>query len=133
MSRGVLLLSFTGRRSGRRYTLPVQYARADQSLILWPAHHDRKRWWRNLQPPAPVRLRVAGRELHGTAQVLVDDPAQIAEALTIFLARFPSARRALGVSADASPNAIKQAAEHQIVVRISTGRPPADPRDTERV
>jgi hypothetical protein len=54
MSRGVLLLTYTGRRSGRRYTLPVQYARADQSLILWPAHHDRKRWWRNLQPPAPV-------------------------------------------------------------------------------
>ncbi len=133
MSRGVLLLSYTGRRSGRRITLPVQYARADQSLILWPAHHDRKRWWRNLQPPAPVRLRVAGRELHGTAQVLVDDTAQIAEALTIFLARFPSARRALGVSADASLNAIKRAAEHQIVVRISTGRPPADPRDAERV
>jgi hypothetical protein len=59
--------------------------------------------------------------------------AAVADALTIFLARFPSARRARGVSADASPNAIKQAAEHQIVVRISTGRPPADPRDTERV
>jgi hypothetical protein len=29
MSRGVLLLTYTGRRSGRRYTLPVQYARAD--------------------------------------------------------------------------------------------------------
>jgi hypothetical protein len=48
MSRGVLLLTYTGRRSGRRYTLPVQYARTDQGLILWPAHHDRKRWWRNL-------------------------------------------------------------------------------------
>ena len=95
MSRGVLL-TYTGRRSGRRYTLPVQYARADHGLILWPAHHDRKRWWRNLQPPAPVQLRVAGRELHGTAQVLVDDPAQIADALTIFLARFPSARRGAG-------------------------------------
>jgi len=133
MSRGVLLLTYTGRRSGRRYTLPVQYARADHDLILWPAHHDRKRWWRNLQPPAPVQLRLAGRELHGTAQVLVDDPAQIADALTIFLARFPSARRALGVAADASPDAIKQATEHQIIVRIATDDRPADPPDTERV
>ena len=48
MSRGVLLLTYTARQSGRRHTLPVQYVRADQSLILWPAHHDRKRWWRNL-------------------------------------------------------------------------------------
>ena len=133
MSGGVLLLTYTGRRSGRRYTLPVQYARADHGLILWPAHHDRKRWWRNLQPPAPVQLWVAGRELHGTAQVLVDDKAQIADALTIFLARFPSARRVLGVAADASPDAIKQAAEHQIIVCIATDDRPADPHDTERV
>jgi hypothetical protein len=125
MSRGVLLLTYTGRRSGRRYTLPVQYARADHGLILWPAHP---------RPQAVVaQLRVAGRELHGTAQVLVDDPAQIADALTIFLARFPSARRALGLSADASPDAIKQAAEHQIVVRIATDNRPADPPDTEPV
>ena len=133
MSGGVLLLTYTGRRSGRRYTLPVQYARADHGLILWPAHHDRKRWWRNLQPPAPVQLRLAGRELHGTAQVLIDNKAQIADALTIFLARFPSARRALGVSADASPDAIKQAAEHQIIECIATDDRPADPHDTERV
>ena len=89
MSRGVLLLTYTGRRSGHRYTLPVQYARADHGLILWPAHHDRKRWWRNLQPPAPVQLRVARRELHRTAQVLIDDPAQIADALTIFPGQVP--------------------------------------------
>ena len=80
-----------------------------------------------------MQLRLAGRELHGTAQVLVDDPAQIADALTIFLARFPSARRVLGVAGDASPDAIKQAAEHQIVVRIATDDHPADPPDTERV
>jgi F420H(2)-dependent quinone reductase len=129
MSRGVLLLTYTGRRSGRRHTLPVQYARTDQGLILWPAHHDRKRWWRNLQPPAPVQLRLAGRELHGTAQVLVDDKAQIADALTMF---WPGSR-ALGVAADASPDAIKQATEHQIIVRIATDDHPADPPDTERV
>jgi hypothetical protein len=70
---------------------------------------------------------VAGRELHGTGQVLVDDPAQIADALTVFLARFPSARRALGVPAHASPDAIRQAAEHQIVVRIATDRPAGQP------
>jgi len=69
----------------------------------------------------------------GPPRVLVDDKAQIADALTIFLARFPSARRALGVSAGASPDAIKQAAEHQIIVRISTDDHLADPRDTERV
>jgi len=39
--------------------------------------------------------------------VLVDDPAQIADALTICLARFPSARQALGGSGDASCDAIK--------------------------
>ena len=131
MSRVVLLLTYTGRRSGPatpcRSSTPAR-----PRLILWPAHHDRKRWWRNLQPPAPVQLRVPDAS-SWTAQVLVDDSAQIADALTIFLARFPSARRALGVAADASPDAIKQAAEHQIIVRIATDDRPADPPDTERV
>jgi hypothetical protein len=80
-----------------------------------------------------VQLRLAGRELYGTAQVLVDDPAQIADALTIFQARFPSLRRALGVAGDASPDAIKQVAEHQIIVRIATDDHPAHPRHNERV
>jgi hypothetical protein len=76
-----------------------------------------------------LRLCLAGRELHGTAQVLVDDKAQIADALTMF---WPGSR-ALGVAADASPDAIKQATEHQIIVRIATDDRPADPPDTERV
>ena len=80
-----------------------------------------------------MQLRLAGHELHGTAQVLIDNKAQIADALTIFLARFPNARRALGLSADSSPDAIKQAAEHQIIVRIATDDRPADPPGTERV
>jgi hypothetical protein len=104
-----------------------------RALLRSPAHHDRKRWWRNLQPPAPVQLWVAGRELHGTAQVLVDDPAQIADALTIFLARFPSARRALGVAGDASPTPSSRPLSTIIVVRIATDDHLADPRDTERV
>ena len=36
-------------------------------------------------------------------------------------------------SADASPDAIKQAAVHQIIVRIATDDRPADPPGTERV
>jgi hypothetical protein len=46
LSRDLMLISMIGRRTGRRQTLPVQYARrGDEVYVLsWP---DR-RWWRSL-------------------------------------------------------------------------------------
>jgi hypothetical protein len=54
-------LRYTGRRSGRTYALPVQYARTGDRLILWPQGADRKSWWRNFRTPGPVMVRLAGR------------------------------------------------------------------------
>jgi sugar/nucleoside kinase (ribokinase family) len=70
------------------------------------------------------------------AAAIKDAPAEIPSAATLAALDnlgLPSVRRALGVSADASPDAIKQAAEHQIIVCIATDDRPADPRHTERV
>ena len=62
------LITYTGRRSGRQYTIPVFYRdKGDEVTIAvgWP---DRKVWWRNLTGPGgPVRLVVRGQELRGHA------------------------------------------------------------------
>jgi F420H(2)-dependent quinone reductase len=64
----VALITYTGRRSKREYTIPVFYRdKGDEVTIAvgWP---DRKVWWRNLTGKgAPVRLVVRGQELHGHA------------------------------------------------------------------
>jgi hypothetical protein len=70
------LITYTGRRSRRQYTIPVLYREhADEVTIPvgWP---ERKVWWRNLTGQGgAVRLVVRGRELHGHA-VATRDPGR---------------------------------------------------------
>ena len=62
------LITYTGRRSGRQYTIPVFYRdKGDEVTIAvgWP---DRKVWWRNLTGEGgPVRHVVRGHQLRGQA------------------------------------------------------------------
>jgi deazaflavin-dependent oxidoreductase (nitroreductase family) len=69
-------LRYTGRRTGREYVLPVQYARTGQRLVIRPQAATRSTWWRNFHTPTPVTVRLAGRIRHGTAQlVAAPEPA----------------------------------------------------------
>jgi hypothetical protein len=72
----VALITYTGRRSGREYTIPCFYRdKGDEVTIAvgWP---DRKVWWRNLTGAGGrVRLLVRGHELRGHA-VATRDPGR---------------------------------------------------------
>ncbi|MDN5934056.1 MAG: hypothetical protein L0I24_23795, partial [Pseudonocardia sp.] len=63
-------LRYQGRKTGREYSLPVQYARLDHRLVVRPQHPDQSTWWRNFRDPRPVTLRLAGRPRRGTARVI---------------------------------------------------------------
>lgn len=66
-SSSVALITVTGRRSGREYTFPVNYSEEDDLLLIRVGAPERKHWWRNLVPPAPVRVRLRGVERTGRA------------------------------------------------------------------
>jgi F420H(2)-dependent quinone reductase len=73
VSRQLALITVTGRRSGHDYTFPVGYRRTGDRVtipVMWPA---RKVWWRNLQGGARVRLRLAGEQHSGLAEVRGDE------------------------------------------------------------
>ena len=63
-------LGYTGRRSGTAYTLPLQYARAGDRLVLAPQGAQAKMWWRNFMTPRPVTVRLRGHVHDATAQVV---------------------------------------------------------------
>jgi len=76
LSGMALELRYTGRRSGRQYMLPVQYAREGERLVVVPQDAESKTWWRNFLTPQSVRVRLNGRLCEGTAQVIrPGDPA----------------------------------------------------------
>lgn len=70
MSTGLLLATVTGRRTGRRYTIPVGYQKDGDRFVILVSKARRKNWWRNYIDPAPIELRVAGVDLHGQGWVV---------------------------------------------------------------
>jgi hypothetical protein len=67
LSRGVLLLTVTGRRSGRRYTIPVGYHETDGAMVVFVGEPASKTWWRNYRTPAPPRFCIAGNAFRARA------------------------------------------------------------------
>ncbi|HLT62809.1 MAG TPA: hypothetical protein VK020_16515 [Microlunatus sp.] len=68
MSRTLTTISYTGRRSGRTFSIPVGYRRQGDVITIGVAMPDRKRWWRNfLGEPGPIMIELDGRDRPGQA------------------------------------------------------------------
>ena len=118
VSKTVLLITFTGRKSGKTYTTPVDYSQdGDQVYIFTHAN-----WWKNLRNEAPVTLRIRGRELHGLAEPVAEDKQAIADGLMAHLRKVPSDARFYGVTFDdhRNPSAeeVKKAVQTVVMIRI---------------
>lgn len=83
LSKNLMLLTYTGRKSGTRYTIPVTYLEGEDGTIRV---FSNQRWWRNLRPAAPVTLRLRGHEVEAAATV-VEDRGTVAREVAAFLAR----------------------------------------------
>ncbi|WP_040518658.1 nitroreductase/quinone reductase family protein [Gordonia neofelifaecis] len=69
LSKSMTEITYTGRRSGKTFSLPVSYQRrgADE-VIVGVAMPDKKNWWRNFQPgPSPIGIRLDGVDRTGSA------------------------------------------------------------------
>jgi len=84
-----MLLSYPTSGGGSRM-IPVMYSQSRGDLLVAAAHPERKRWWRNLRIPTPVRVRVRGTELDAIA-VLLTDAEEVEQATAAYLQRFPRA------------------------------------------
>ena len=69
VSQTVLLVTFTGRKSGKTYTTPVSYTQSGEQVTVF----THATWWKNLLNNALVSLRIRGRELQGWAEPVDGD------------------------------------------------------------
>ena len=117
LSKNFMTLSYTGRKSGKSYQVPVNYTR--QGDILVTISYRERTWWRNLRGGAPVVLRLEGKDVSATSRVLEND-AEVTETLTNYLSQTPQMAKYFQVGLDSSgvPNTedIKRAAADRVVI-----------------
>jgi hypothetical protein len=122
MSASLLLISYRGRKSGKTFTLPVNYAQAGRTIYIVPAMHEQKTWWRNLRGGAPVTLTLGGKAVGGQALVWEDVPDAMAAALEHYARRYPPAAKMYGIRAGADGTYKREdllkAARSVVVVKV---------------
>jgi hypothetical protein len=64
----ITIASYTGRRSGRRFSIPVGYRRTADTVTIGVQMPDAKTWWRNfLDEGGPITLELDGADRPGHA------------------------------------------------------------------
>jgi len=113
-----MLVTFTGRKSGRVFTTPVRYLRREETLQCFTSSANK--WWRNVRGGADVSLRVRGKDMPCRANAIVDEPAAIRAALAEFLSHFPSDAPYYGIRLDSNktalPGDLERAATETVMV-----------------
>ena len=110
MSKKYLLLSFTGRKSGREYTTPVAYLSEGDAFLMTTDSP----WWKNLHGGAPVTMWVEGREYQGTADAITNH-AEVTRVLGEFLEAQPGYGKYVGLKS--GPDGLMNPAEVEAVAR----------------
>ena len=118
VSKTVLLISFTGRKSGKTYTTPVSYSQeGDQVTIFTHAN-----WWKNLANGSPATLRIRGREFQALAEPVAEDKRAIAAGLAAHLRKVRSDAQYYKVTFDEHgeprPEEVAQAVETVVMLRF---------------
>jgi len=128
LGRSLLLMRYSGRRTGRPHEVVVQYARSGQTVWVLVGKAEDKTWWHNLQAPADVDLWLAGERHRARAVAVVgaEEPAEARRCLTAYLARRPSAARTVGLASPADPDAVGEAAARAVLVRADLAPAPGE-------
>jgi len=122
------LIEFSGRTSGKRYSIPVGYQREGNVVSF----HTGVRWWKNLRGNAPIRLWLDGRPVDSTAEV-VTDAQEVARVLAAELRRAPRLAGFYNVrlEPDGLPNHedLAQLARDTVVIKVPIPAGLADLRE----
>ena len=81
-----MIITFTGRKSGRKYATPVSYFREGDQVVCF-THSP---WWKNISDGSEVKLKIQGEERIGHAVAITEDVERKEENLTKMLKAVPS-------------------------------------------
>jgi deazaflavin-dependent oxidoreductase (nitroreductase family) len=87
LSQRLMLITFTGRHTGKRYRQPLSYVQQGNTLLT----PGGGKWKLNLRPDQPVRIRLRGHDITAHPE-LVADQNDVEHLLTVMIAANPRIR-----------------------------------------
>lgn len=119
ISKGVMLVTVTGRKSGKPISTPTNYLRDGNTL--WVISWRERTWWRNLRGGADVRVLLAGKIVEGRGQVIEEEKA-VAQSLFDYYRKISQYAKYVKIGLDAAGLPVfadcERAAQKMVVVRI---------------
>ena len=124
MSASVLLITYRGRKSRRKFTLPVQYVQDGNNIYILPGYAERKTWWRNLKDGVDVQVMLKGQTKLGRGILLEHevDGAEILKAFGLYLRHIPPSAKIHNVRIETdgqpNPNDLRKAVKDILMIRV---------------
>ena len=119
ISKGVMLVTVTGRKSGKPISTPTNYLREENTL--WVISWRERTWWRNLRGGAQVRVLLARKSVEGQGQVIEEERA-VAQSLFDYYRKIPQAAKYVQVGLDEAGLPVsadcERAAQKMVMVKI---------------
>lgn len=97
LTRRLMLITYTGRKSGKTYRQPLSYVEYDGTLLT----PGGGKWKLNLRAGEPVRMRLRGRDITARPEFIAD-PDQVEHLLAVMSAANPRVRSFVGIPQDAA-------------------------------
>jgi hypothetical protein len=122
LSKGMMLITVTGRRTGKKYTLPVGYY--PENGNLWIITSRDRTWWKNLRGGADVSLLLKRKIVCAFAEPELELDAVEAR-MHDYLKNVPQAAKPMGIRMEGgSPNDddIARTAKDRLFIRIEPRR-----------
>ena len=118
LSKNMMLMTYTGRKSGKSYTTPMNYLALNGALYT-TSYRDRV-WWRNLRDGADVKLRLRGKDVTARSGI-IEDQSAVADALQQYFKTAPHLAKYMDVALDEAGDPdgedIARLAQGMVVVR----------------
>jgi len=118
LSNGMMLITITGRKTGKKYTTPVGYYREGNSL--WVITSRDRTWWKNLCGGADVGLLLKRKQVSGFAELELDESAVQAR-LSDYVKHIPQAAKPMGIrvqNGQANAEDVARVAQDRLFVKV---------------
>ena len=119
LSNGMMLITVTGRKTGKKYTTPVGYFRENGNL--WVLTSRDRTWWKNLQGGAEVGLLLRHKPVTAFAEPELDVNTVQAQ-MREYIKQSAQAAKSMGIRVDngnANAEDIARTTKDRLFVRLT--------------